>query len=55
MITHTVSSDAAVSLELGRRIARTEERRRNQRPSRLSVVWHRLWERHPVKMIRAHA
>ena len=55
MITHTLSSDAAVSLELGRRIAATEERRRRQHPSRLSLMWHRLFDRPAVRFIRAHA
>ena len=55
MIINTLSSDPSIALELGRRIARTEERRRRQRHGSLSEMWNRLFERHPVKLIREHA
>ena len=54
MIINTLSSDPAVSLELGRRIARTEQRRRQGRRT-FGAVLSRLFSRHPVKLIRAHA
>lgn len=56
MIINTLSSDPAVSLELGRRITLSEERLRLRRlhPSPLSAMWDRLFARHSVKLIRAH-
>ena len=51
----TLCSDASVSLELGRRIALTEQRRRQGRAS-LSVIWNRLFARpQPVKLEPTHA
>ncbi len=53
MITHTLTSDPAIGLELGRRIAVAS--RRQIRPSRLHTIWTRLFTRQPVKAIPAHA
>ncbi len=54
MIINTLSSNPAVSLELGRRIARTEQRRRQGRRT-LGTLWNNLLSRHAVKLVRAHA
>lgn len=53
MITHTLTSDPAVGLELGRRLAVAS--RRQPRPSRLLAAWSRLFTRQPVKLIPEHA
>ena len=53
MITHTLTSDPAVGLELGRRLAVAS--RRQPRPSRLHTLWTRLFVRPSGKMIPAHA
>ena len=53
MITHTLTSDPTVGLELGRRLAAAS--RRQPRPTRLQTIWSRLFARQPVKMISAHA
>ena len=54
MTINTLLSDPSIALELSRRIAITEQRRRQPR-SPLGVIWSRLFERHPVKLIRPHA
>ena len=48
MITHTLTSDPAVGLELGRRLAMNSKRRKPQ--TRLGQVWTRLFPRPPVKL-----
>ena len=52
MITHTLTSDPAVGLELTRRIAVAS--RRQPRPSRLQAIWTRWFTRQPVKMVPVH-
>ena len=54
MIINTLSSDPSISLELGRRIAR-RERLRKQGHTTFAVLVGRIFARHPVKLIRAHA
>ena len=56
MIIHTLSSDASIALELGRRIAKTDSRR-SRRPRRsLGVMWSGLFvARPPVKLARTRA
>lgn len=55
MIINTLSSNPSLALELGRRIAATEQRRREPRVG-LSAVWHRLFARQPAaKLVREHA
>ena len=56
MIINTLSSNPSVALELGRRIAETDRRRRESRGGGLSAVWQRLFARQPaVKLIGEHA
>ena len=53
MITHTLTSDPAIGLALGRRLALNA--RRQPRPSRLQSVWTRLFARPSAKTISADA
>ena len=48
MKTRTVTSDPAVALELGRRLAETA--RRHRRPSPFSRVWARVFNRHLTRL-----
>ena len=47
MITHTLTSDPAIGLELGRRLAQKVKRRKQPR-NRLGQMWSRLFLRQPV-------
>ena len=53
MITHTLTSDPAVGLELGRRLALNAKRRKPQ--NRLGQMWHRLFPRPRAKRDTLHA
>ena len=53
MITHTLTSDPTIGMELGRRLAVAS--RRPVRPSRLQSIWTRLFAKQPVKLISSHA
>ena len=53
MITHTLTSDPAIGLALGRRLALNA--RRQPRPSRLQTVWARFFTRQGVKTVSTRA
>ena len=53
MITHTLTSDPAIGLALGRRLALNA--RRQPRQSRLQTVWTRLFARQPAKKVSLDA
>ncbi len=54
MITHTLTSDPAVGLELGRRLALNAKRRKPAR-NRLGLMLSRLFPRQPVKLGTLHS
>lgn len=53
MITQTLTSDPAVALELGRRLA-LNARRPQRASTRLGSVWERWFSRVPVKVVSRH-
>ena len=53
MITHTLTSDPAVGLELGRRLALNSKRRKPQ--NRLGQMWNRLFPRPRAKLGALHS
>ena len=55
MITHTLTSDPAVGLELGRRLALNAKSRKPTKLGPLGLMWQRLFPRQPVKLGTLHS
>ena len=53
MIMRTLTSDPAVALELGRRLAVNAQQQRRE-PASAGSVWNRWFGRSPVKVVTRH-